>query len=141
MCSYLQIVLILNCCRRLVGAGTSCARTFRRKTCLASSLRQMPSPSCAGNLANTSGPRDKKIQKPVKTNTNIKQNKYIQNMSGFLSLPDAITFLCGEFSKHIWTQRQENTKASTNKYKYKTRQIHTKLVWLPLSGPKDKKIQ
>ena len=51
-----------------------------------------------------------------------------KNLSGFLSPPDAITFLCGEFSKHIWTQRQENTIGSYKQILIKTHKYRNCLV-------------
>ena len=82
MCSYLQIVLIINCCRLLVGAGTNILR----------------------------------------------ENFPQKNLSGFLSPPDAITFLCGEFSKHIWTQRQENTIGRYKQIQIKTGKYRNSLA-------------
>ena len=59
----------------------------------------------------------------------LRENFPQKNLSGFLSPPDAITFLCGEFSKHIWTQRQENTIGSYKQILIKTHKYRNCLAF------------
>ena len=129
MCSYLQIVLILNCCRLLVGAGTNIlCENFPQKN-----LSGFLSPPDAitflcGEFSKHIWTQRQENTKASETYTKIKPDKYIKNMSGFLSPPDAITFLCGELSKHIWTQRQENTIGRYEQTQIKTHKHRNCLV-------------